>query len=183
MGYVGKLYRDMASEHPQHDTQQDTQHNIHTQHNTQQDTQHNIHTQHHTQYDAGAYLCYGVVYNQKNHQLVYGDFLKLRYTPIAMVYANADQCFIVLNESWRLCKPDAITPVESTECGVEGCRTDGGVEGCEGCNTSSAAMAAKWAALDWDFLEGQLGLLKTVRDTPAGWHVWFPFFAHGEYDY
>ena len=155
----------MASEHPQH----------------------NIHTQHHTQYDAGAYLCYGVVYNQKNHQLVYGDFLKLRYTPIAMVYANADQCFIVLNESWRLCKPDAITPVditpvefsESTECGVEGC---------EGCNTPSAAMAtaaavaAKWAALDWDFLEGQLGLLKTVRDTPAGWHVWFPFFAHGEYD-
>jgi hypothetical protein len=89
-----------------------------------------------------------------------------------MVYANADQCFIVLNESWRLCKPDAITPVditpvesaESTECGVEGC------------NPSSAmAITAKWAALDWDFLEGQLGLLKTVRDTPAGWHVWFPF--------
>jgi hypothetical protein len=159
----------MESENPQHNVQHDTQHNI----------QHNIHTQY-TQYDAGAYLCYGVVYNEKNHQLVYGDFLKLRYTPIAMVYANADQCFIVLNESWRLCKPDAITPVEffeSTEA------TECGVEGCEGCNTSSAAMAAKWAALDWDFLEGQLGLLKTVRDTPAGWHVWFPFFAHGEYDY
>ena len=139
---------------------------------TQHDIQHNIHPQH----DAGAYLCYGVVYNEKNHQLVYGDFLKLRYTPIAMVYANADQCFIVLNESWRLCKPDAITPVESAECAVGDCGTD------VGCNTSSAAMAAKWAALDWDFLEGQLGLLKTVRDTPAGWHVWFPFFAHGEYD-
>jgi hypothetical protein len=148
----------MESEHPQHNIQ----------HNTQQDTQHNIHTQH----DAGAYLCYGVVYNEKNHQLVYGDFLKLRYTPIAMVYANADQCFIVLNESWRLCKPDAITPVEFSES----------TEATEATEASSAAMAAKWAALDWDFLEGQLGLLKTVRDTPAGWHVWFPFFAHGEYD-
>jgi hypothetical protein len=102
-----------------------------------------------------VFLCYGIIYNQPNHNLQYEQFISLRYTPLALVYVNPDQCILVLEKSWLECQSNYMTLVPTID------------------ERNSFSLGESWALLDWPDLINRLPLLKSIKDQAPRWHVWF----------